>query len=78
MIKAALFWGAPELVSDSPRETVRAGRQGEPAGSIVLLRAAWEPQPGGRLSKDREPMRLLLTKKHLSSGVLGDSLDKEK
>ncbi|PWI65243.1 hypothetical protein PCL_07293 [Purpureocillium lilacinum] len=69
-VRWVIHVGPPKLLSEFSQETGGADRDGEPAESIVLLSAAWEPQLGGHLSKNQGPMQLFLTQRYCSRGVL--------
>lgn len=74
-VRWVIHVGAPKLMSEFSQETGRAGRDGEPAESIVLLSAAWKPQLDGHLSKDQEPMQLFLVQRYCSRGVISQYND---
>lgn len=69
--------GAPRRLTDFSQESGRAGRDGRPAESIVLLNGAWVPCGNGRLPRDmdEEFMQLYLTQQHCSRAVLSQYLD---
>ena len=76
-IRCVIHVDAPEKLTNFAQESGRAGRDGETASSIVILRSTWKPQLDGHLSQDQEAMQLYLTQQHCSRGVLTQFLDAE-
>ena len=59
-VRWVIHAGTPRRMTDFLQETGRAGRDGKPAKSIVLLSAAWQ-QPDTPADLDEESMYLYLT-----------------
>ena len=76
-IRCIVHAGAPTRATCFVQESGRAGCSGEPASSIVLLSATWQPQLDQGLSLDEEAMQLYLTQQHCCRGVLSQFLDDE-
>jgi hypothetical protein len=66
---------APGKATSFSQESGRAGRDGKPASSIVLLWSRWKPELEGHLSPDQEAMQLFLGQQYCSRGVLSQFLD---
>jgi hypothetical protein len=78
--------GPPRRMTDFSQESGRAGRDGKPARSIVLISAAWRPYggggggDGGELQRppedtDEESMQLYLSHQHCLRAVMSQYLD---
>lgn len=76
-IRLVVHVGAPEKLTDFAQESGRAGRDGQKASSIVMLRSTWKPQLSGHLGEDEEAMQLYLTQRYCSRGILTQFLDAE-
>jgi Lhr-like helicase len=66
---------APDKMTDFSQETGRAGRDGRPATSIVMIRSFWKPQRDGNPSPDKKAMQLYLARLYCCRGVLSQFLD---
>ncbi|EAQ91762.1 hypothetical protein CHGG_03697 [Chaetomium globosum CBS 148.51] len=66
--------GAPRCMTDFSQESGRAGRDGGPAQSVVLLSAAWQPHPPA--DPDEESMQLYLAQQHCLRAVMSQFLDR--
>ena len=69
-VRWVIYIGALSLMTDFSQESGRAGRDGKPAESIILLSAVWQPQSDRPQGADKEAMQLYLTQQHYSRGIL--------
>lgn len=76
-VRWVIHIGAPSLMTDFSQESGRAGRDGKPAESIILLSAVWQPQSDRPQGADKEAMQLYLTQQYCSRGILSQFLDAE-
>ncbi|KAI6777521.1 uncharacterized protein J7T54_003695, partial [Emericellopsis cladophorae] len=68
--------GAPRRITDFSQESGRAGRDGRPATSVILLSAAWQRAGApAALDEDEEAMQLYLAGGHCLRAVLSQFLD---
>ncbi|KAJ9130107.1 DEAD/DEAH box helicase [Pleurostoma richardsiae] len=76
-VRWVIHVGPPDLMTNFSQESGRAGRDGKPAESIVLLSAAWQPRLDRPLGRDEEAMQLYLTQQDCSRAVLSRFLDEK-
>lgn len=68
--------GAPRRMTDFSQESGRAGRDGRPAESVILLSAAWRPSDPADVDEDEESMHLYLAEQHCLRAVMSQFLDR--
>ena len=74
-IRWVVHAGAPRRMTDLSQESGRAGRDGRPADTIVLLSAAWEQEDPKDM--DERAMQLYLSGKTCLRAIMSQFLDKE-
>lgn len=76
-VRWVIHAGPPRRMTDFSQESGRAGRDGQPAESIVLLSKAWRPYSAGQEPEDadEESMQLYLTQQYCSRAVMSQFLD---
>jgi superfamily II DNA or RNA helicase len=76
-VRWVIHAGTPRRMTDFSQETGRAGRDGYPAESIILLSTNWQPYSGGRYPEDtdEECMQLYLTGEYCCRAVMSQYLD---
>lgn len=69
--------GPPHRMSDMAQESGRAGRDGMPCESIIMISDTWQPYLPGKWpnDEDEESMQLYLTGQHCCRAVMSQYLD---
>jgi len=67
--------GVPKKTSNFSQESGRAGRDGQAATSVVMLRSTWKPKIDSYLCPDEYTMQLYLSRLYCYRGVLSQFLD---
>jgi Lhr-like helicase len=74
-IRWVIHVDAPDKMTDFSQESGRAGRDGRPASSIVMIRSAWKPQQDATVTPDKRAMQLYLSRSYCCRGILSQFLD---
>ncbi len=76
-VRWVLHAGAPRRMSDLAQESGRAGRDGMPSESIIIISDTWQPYSAGRWPNDadEESMLLYLTGQYCCRAVMSQYLD---
>jgi Superfamily II DNA helicase len=74
-IRIVIHMGPPTRLTDFSQESGRAGRDGNRAGSVIVLPRTWKPQLDQQLNPEEEAVQLYLSGKFCFRGVLSQFLD---
>lgn len=74
-IRLVVHIGAPSCLTEFSQASGRAGRDGQPAISLVLIHSWWKPEASGSMPPDQEAMQLYLTQQYCYRGALSQFLD---
>ena len=76
-IPVIIHLDAPTNMTDFAQESGRAGRNGTPCTSFILIRETWKPNRDMALPPDQEAMQLYLASQFCLRGCLSQFLDSE-